>query len=732
MAASTPKLTVERRIDSAFARFNTIITSLKALDECYSSKNYVRKFLRALHPKWRKKVTTIEESKDLTSLSLDELIRNLRVYEIIIKKDFEIVKAKAKRKSLALKAKKESSNEECSTFRSEDEEYAMTVRDFKKFFKRGECPKPPKDKNQRAFVGGFWSDSGEEDDEKVSNETCLVAQASSKRNKADLDTMSMNDLYNNLKVYKPEDKQMSSLSLSTQNMAFVSSSNNNISSTNGAVNTAHRVSTASTQVNAAYSINIDNLRDAVIFLISPMWSATTATREDILLESEELQENKATRTRKAQEAKEGPNYALMAFSSLGSNSEIVDNCKKGLGYENYNAVPHPYAGIFMPPTHNLSFTVLDEFVNKPVVKNYKAKSSEEEPKVVRKNDDALIIKECVSDNEKEDVSQPKIERKIVRPSIAKIEFVKSKQQEKTARKTVKQGHPQMNLQDRGMIDSRCSRNMSYLTDYKEIDGGYVAFGGNPKGGKIIRKSKYIVLSPNFKLIAASQVLLRVSRKNNIYSVDLKNIVPKGGLTCLFAKAISDESRLWPKAVVNTTRLKAVLNAVKGNEGNPQIDLGVIDSGCSRHMTGNMSYLTDYDEIDGGYVAFGGNPKGGKITGKGKINIGELDFENVYFVKELKFNLFSVSHDKKNSVLFNDTECVALSLDFKLTDENHVLLRVPRKNNMYSVDLKNIIPKGGLTYLFTKATSDESRLWHRRLGHLNFKTMNKLVKGNLVR
>ncbi|GKD09525.1 zf-CCHC domain-containing protein [Tanacetum coccineum] len=163
--------------------------------------------IRALHPKWRAKVTAIEESKDLTSLSLDELIGNLKVHEMIIKKDSEIVKAKGERKSLALKAKKESSDEECSTSGSEDEEYAMAVRDFKKFFKRrgrfvrqpqndkktfqrsrydkndksdrkcfrcgdpnhliGECPKPPKDKNQRAFVRGSWSDSGEEDDEKV-------------------------------------------------------------------------------------------------------------------------------------------------------------------------------------------------------------------------------------------------------------------------------------------------------------------------------------------------------------------------------------------------------------------------------------------------------------------------------------------------------------------------------------------------------------------------------------
>ncbi|GKF55284.1 hypothetical protein Tco_0165624 [Tanacetum coccineum] len=127
----------EKSIDNAFARFNTIITSLKALDEGFLSKNYVRKFLRALHLKWRAKVIAIEESKNLTSLSLDELISNLKVFEVIIKKDSEIVKGKReKSRSLALKAKKESSDEETSTSETEDEEYDMAMRDFKKFFKR--------------------------------------------------------------------------------------------------------------------------------------------------------------------------------------------------------------------------------------------------------------------------------------------------------------------------------------------------------------------------------------------------------------------------------------------------------------------------------------------------------------------------------------------------------------------------------------------------------------------
>ncbi|GKE25872.1 putative ribonuclease H-like domain-containing protein, partial [Tanacetum coccineum] len=152
------------------------------------------------------------------------------------------------------------------------------------------------------------------------------------------------------------------------------------------------------------------------------------------------------------------------------------------------------------------------------------------------------------------------------------------------------------------------------------------------------------------------------------------------------------------------------------------------------MTRNMFYLTDFEEVDRGYVAFGGNPKGGKITSIGTIKTGNLDFENVYFVRELQFNLLNVSQmcDKKNSVLFNDTECVVLAPNFKLTNESHVLLKVPRKNNIDSVDLKNIVPKGGLTCLFAKATSNESKLWHKRLEHINFKTMNNLVKGNLVR
>ncbi|GJR98613.1 hypothetical protein Tco_0270787 [Tanacetum coccineum] len=150
-----------------------------------------------------------------------------------------------------------------------------------------------------------------------------------------------------------------------------------------------------------------------------------------------------------------------------------------------------------------------------------------------------------------------------------------------------------------------------------------------------------------------------------------------------------------------------LNGVSGIPHDNIDDKGYWDSGCSRHMTGNISYLSEYEPYNRGYVSFGHG--GGMITGKGTIKTGKLEFENVYFVKELKYNLFSVSQicDNKNSVLFTDSECLVLGKDFKLVDDTHVLLRTPRQQNMYSIDLKNIVPHKNLTCLIAKASEDEN-------------------------
>ncbi|GJV74266.1 hypothetical protein Tco_1494261 [Tanacetum coccineum] len=161
------------------------------------------------------------------------------------------------------------------------------------------------------------------------------------------------------------------------------------------------------------------------------------------------------------------------------------------------------------------------------------------------------------------------------------------------------------------------------------------------------------------------------------------------------------------AVVNAVRINQV-NAVKAsacwvwrptklNSGHPQKeDQGYVDSGCSRHMTRNMSYLSDFKEFDRGYFTFGGEPNEGKL----------------------------LMCDKKNGVLFTDTGCFVLSPDFKLADESQVLLKVPRKNNMYSVDMNNIVPKESLTCLVAKATLDESMLWHRSLGKATQSLLNR--------
>ncbi|GKE29188.1 putative ribonuclease H-like domain-containing protein, partial [Tanacetum coccineum] len=162
--------------------------------------------------------------------------------------------------------------------------------------------------------------------------------------------------------------------------------------------------------------------------------------------------------------------------------------------------------------------------------------------------------------------------------------------------------------------------------------------------------------------------------------------------------------------------------------------GIFDSGCSGHMTGNRAHLEDYQELSKvGSVTFGGSK--GSISGKGTIRLGNLVFDDVAFVKELgHFNLFSISQicDKKLNVLFTEKECFVVSSDFKMPDENQVLLKVPRQHNMYTFDMKNVDSSKGYTCLLAKASSNEAKLWHRRLGHLNFKNLNKLVKDNLVR
>nr|GEV88400.1 retrovirus-related Pol polyprotein from transposon TNT 1-94 [Tanacetum cinerariifolium] len=386
-------------------------------------------------------------------------------------------------------------------------------------------------------------------------------------NKDDLDTMRMDDLYNNLKVYKPKVKGMSSSSLSTQNMAFVSSLNNNTSSTNGVVNTAlmEFLLLAPNQPNSPQLVceDLEQIYPDDMEEMDLRWQMAMLTmrarraprnQDNKHKESLRMSVPMETSTTTAlvsydglggydgiDQAEEGLNYAFMAFASSSSDSEYLKKSElMVLGYktclksveerlEFYKTDKSTYLedikvlkvkiqigeiairelrkklkisqkekdGIelnvdkFEHASKSLNNLIeyhivdnykkgLDEFVNKPVVENCKAKFSEKEPKVVRKNDVALIIEEYVLDNKEEDVSQPKVEKKIIRLSIAKIKFVKSKQQKKTARKIVKQveQHRQNTHNHLGKFDGKADEG--FFVGYSLNSKAFRVFNGRTR------------------------------------------------------------------------------------------------------------------------------------------------------------------------------------------------------------------------------------------------------------
>ncbi|GJR73596.1 putative ribonuclease H-like domain-containing protein [Tanacetum coccineum] len=396
------------------------------------------------------------------------------------------------------------------------------------------------------------------------------------------------------------------------------------------------------------------------------------------------------------------------------DSQIMDKCKTGLGY---NAVPPPYTRNFMPPKPDLVYPSLDDFVdvNESVVEKPIVETNE--PKTARKENRAPIIKDWVSKSEEED--EPKFQT--VKPDFTKIEFVKPK----TNRKSVEQIRKDTYRSPRGnkinwnqqmfnklgsdfeMFNKACHVCGSFDHLKNDCNNWYdnerfakpvwtnVQRVNKRNFSKLTHRGPKRNMVPRTVLTRSGPISLNTVRPVNTVQPrttvnnagPMKNVINNAYSTARrpFNKITSANNSNFTKKVntvkgtrVNTARPKAVLSAFKRNKGNvvkgnPQQDLknkGVIDSECSRHMTGNRSYITDYEEINEGFVAFGGNSKGGKINRK----------------------------------------------DFKLTDESHVLLKVPRNDNMYSVDLKNVVPQGGLTCLFTKAIPDESNLWHRRLGH----------------
>ncbi|GKA74339.1 putative ribonuclease H-like domain-containing protein, partial [Tanacetum coccineum] len=423
------------------------------------------------------------------------------------------------------------------------------------------------------------------------------------RNKSDLDTMSMDDLYNNLKVYEAEIKSQSSSN--SQNVAFVSSENT--SSTNKAVNTAHEVSTANSPGQTSSSSYAD---DVMFSFFVSQFNSQQLDNEDLEqidtddLEKIDLKWQVAMLTIRVKRFlnKTGRNLNFNGKETIGFDKTKVEcyNCHRRGHFARECRAP----------------------------RNQRNRNGDVPRRIVpvETPTNVLVVQDGIS-------VHPVIKFKTLRSSSLTGE-------------------------------TTCLKTDLSFTDLVDL-------------------SICLMCGETITSVPINESTASKSSKDNLEQP--KDVRPSAPIVEEWKSDSDDDC------------------------GNPQYalqDQGIFDSGCSRHMTGNKSYLIDYQDIDGGFVAFAGSPKGGKITGKGKIRTGKLDFEDVYFVKELKFNLFSISQmcDKKIVFLFTQDD-VYISPDFKLLDESQVLLKVPRQNNKRGKQAtKPLVNKARGCY--TKSLDDE--------------------------
>ncbi|GJS55899.1 hypothetical protein Tco_0629261 [Tanacetum coccineum] len=417
------------------------------------------------------------------------------------------------------------------------------------------------------------------------------------RNKPEIETLSFDGLFNNLKDYESEVKGTSSSTTNSHNVAFLSTSSTN--SVTRAVNTAQGVNTVSTQGVVDSSTTVENLSDAVIYsFFDSQPSIPQLDNEDLQqIHPEDLEKMDLRAPRNQDNRNREPTRRTVPVEETTSNA-LVSQCN-GFGYDWCDQVeegPTNFALMAYSSTSSISstnseisndsnydFVDVNEFVSKYVVEKPTVENNE--PKTARKENGAAIIKDWVSDSDEENVPKVKTFEMFNKPSFDKINFVKSTEQVKSPRQT--------------SVDKN-RQNMPSTRGNKRNWNQQITAVNNAGPMKNVINNAYSTARRPFNKITAA---------NNSNFTKKVNTV-KG-------------------TRVNTARPKAVLSAVKGNKGNavkasacwvwrpkhkvldhgnPQQDLkdkGVIDSGCSRHMTGNRSYLTDYEEIDGGFVAFGG-------------------------------------------------------------------------------------------------------------------------------
>ncbi|GJR25071.1 putative ribonuclease H-like domain-containing protein [Tanacetum coccineum] len=360
-----------------------------------------------------------------------------------------------------------------------------------------------------------------------------------------------------------------------------------------------------------------------------------------------------TELKRVKEEKEGFEFKLAKFEKSSKDlddllaSQVTDKRKKGFGY---NAVPSPHPLILNRSTPlDLSYSGLEEF-KQPEVHEYGLRDSSLKTSTVCDKE---------SDNSKENTDDS-LKQQL--KTVTETSFVKSPLK----------------------VDKAWKEKFFYLANHVRVE--------EPKKARENTDAPIIEdwVSNNEEEV---EPIPKVEKKTAIPTATKKESVKpkkpiKRSVSCPNA-----HKHMVPSAVLMKTGLKIVNNARPVNTVrsvntdkpfstakafNTLNDKGFVDSGCSRHMSGNIAHLSNFKYFDGGYVTFGGGANRGRITGKGTIKTDKLDFKDVYFVKELKFNLFSVSQmcDKK-IVIFSDSECLVLSPNFKLPDENQILLKIPR-------------------------------------------------------
>ncbi|GKB52952.1 hypothetical protein Tco_0903705, partial [Tanacetum coccineum] len=278
--------------------------------------------------------------------------------------------------------------------------------------------------------------------------------------------------------------------------------------------------------------------------------------------------------------------------------------------------------IFSPLKPDLSYSSLEEF-QQPKFEGYGPKSSENVSdnifNEIRENINAPLVEELVSDD--------KLEKKTVSLTISKIEFVRPKQQEKLVRKPVK--YAEMYSFDH--VQAACNyhqrERMVTGKNYTRVNYNYTAQKAHPSSHRNM-VPRAVLMKTGLRPLNTIRPINTAHPKTIVYSARPKSFnTAKGKFYTANSKAVNTATP--NSAVVNAVR-ENLDNAIKASAywGHPQNeDQGYVDSGCLRHMTGNMSYLTDFKEFDGGYVAFGGGAKGGRIKGKGTLKTGKLDFED---------------------------------------------------------------------------------------------------------